>query len=160
MVVHRGRPAEHGQYVLRDTDLSGPGGQRVQVSDYVIHLPRDPGRSEVEVYRDDPPAVVVNEDEKHTLGGLLRSTASLVGSTGRDLLELWRWRNQNPKDLRQPAKQWGDQPSNNSTGFTGFTNNSVRIAPDAASLTHPILLRRYRAAALVDPGRASGKTVD
>jgi len=50
MLVHRGRRIEVGQFVPRQPMLYGPDGKPVPRVRVINHLPRDPGRSDVEVF--------------------------------------------------------------------------------------------------------------
>jgi hypothetical protein len=52
MLVHRGRRLTTSQLVPRSPDLYGPNGQLIRRARVVRQLPRDPGRSEIEVLRD------------------------------------------------------------------------------------------------------------
>ncbi len=155
MVVHRGRRLELGQRAPGSvyTAHGTPSTRRV------THLPRDPARSEVEVFLDNPQALVLTEEEETTLSGLLESTTFLLNATATDLLELWRWRKQDPTALRQPEQQWGE-PSTASTAFNGYSPGTRPLDANAVMVLHPTLKRRLCAAALLDPDRANWKTFD
>ena len=89
MLVHRGRRMEYGQFVPRTPSLYGADGQSVLRARRVAHLPRDPGRSDVEVFLDTPWTLVLTEDSERTLQGLINSTKALLEATAKDLLEVW-----------------------------------------------------------------------
>ncbi|MCW5983542.1 MAG: hypothetical protein KIT09_35955 [Bryobacteraceae bacterium] len=103
MLVHRGRRFEIGQLLPRLPVLYRPSGEPIMQR--VIQLPRDPGRSEVEVFLDSPWSQVLTEDAKQTLEGLKNSTMALIERTAEDLLDLWTWRRANPRILEQPRTQ-------------------------------------------------------
>jgi hypothetical protein len=152
MLVHRGRRIEMGQYLPIEPVLLGPDGKPAPRARRVSHLPRDPGRSEIEVFIDTPWSMVLHEDGTQTLGGLMHSTSLLLEASAGHLLDLWRWRRSHPGDLRQPADQWKNGPSKQSTGFNGYAPGSVPLDPDIGSL-HPSTIRRFHAAALDDASR-------
>jgi hypothetical protein len=114
MLVHRGRRIELGQYLPIEPVLYGPDGLPALRARHISHLPRDPGRSDVEVFLDAPWNHILAEDAQRTLRGLLSSTIHLVETTANDLLTLWRWRRDHPGDLRQPPAQWKNGPSKES----------------------------------------------
>jgi len=118
MLVHRGRRIELGQYLPITPVLLGPDGKAAPRARRVSHLPRDPGRSDIEVFVDTPWNMVLHEEETRTLRGLMNSTSLLLEAGARHLLDLWRWRRTHPGDLRQPADQWNNGPSKQSTALT------------------------------------------
>ena len=131
MLVHRGRRIEMGQYLPITPVLLGPDGKPAPRARRVSHLPRDPGRSDIEVFIDMPWNMVLHEDETQTLEGLMNSTVLLLEAAAQHLLNFWRWRRAHPGDLRQPADQWKNGPSKQSTGFNGYAPESLRLAPSA-----------------------------
>jgi hypothetical protein len=160
MLVHRGRRFEYGQFVPRTPALFGADGQPVLRARRVTHLPRDPGRSDVEVLLDNPPwTLVLGEDGERTLQGVIGSTKSLIETTAKDLLEFWQWRRDHPASLRQPRAQWPDGRSTQSTGFNGYAPGTIALAPGMA-MVHPVAARRFHAAALDDPARPQWATFD
>ena len=155
MVVHRGRRLELGQRI--PGRVYKPDG--VPSARRVTQLPRDPARSEVQVFLDSPQALSLTEEEEATLSGLLDSTTSLLEATARDLFKLWRWRKQNPTALLQPKEQW-EEPSKAATAFNGYAPGTHPLDASAAMVLHPTLKRRFGAASLLDPDRANWKTFD
>jgi hypothetical protein len=152
MLVHRGRRLEIGKFVPRTPALYGPDGQTLLRARRVAHLPRDPGRSDIEVCVDTPWTFVLSEGDQRTLEGLLGSTKELLERTARDLRHLWAWRRENPQSLRQPTEQWSAGLSNQRTGFNGYEPTSLEMGPDMAMM-HPVVALRFRAAALDDGSR-------
>jgi hypothetical protein len=114
---------------------------------------RDPGRSDIEVLLDSPSNTVLHEDGQRTLEGLIGSTAKLLETMAAHLLNLWRWRRNHPGELRQPAEQWENGPSTQSTGFSGCAPGSLTLDPGVGTM-HPITARRIHAAALDDAARS------
>jgi hypothetical protein len=159
MLVHRGRRIEYGQSVPRIPVLYGADALPVLRARRVTHLPRDPGRSDIEVFLDTPWTLVLSEEGGRTLQGLIESTMALLDPTARDLLELWRWRRDHPAALRQPAAQWRDGCSTKSTRFNGYARGTLELAPGMA-IVHPVVARRIHSAALDDPARPQWATFD
>jgi len=159
MLVHRGRRIEMGQYLPITPVLLGPDGKPAPRARRVSHLPRDPGRSDIEVFIDMPWNMVLHEDETQTLEGLMNSTVLLLEAAAGHLLDLWRWRRAHPGDLRQPADQWKNGPSKQSTGFNGYAPGSVPLEP-SMGMMHPITARRFHAAAIDDAARPQWATFD
>jgi hypothetical protein len=159
MLVHRGRRLEHGQFLRRTPVLLGPDGEELLRARRVSHLPRDPGRSDVEVFLNTPWDLVLHESAERTLEGLMNSTAILLETTAKDLLAFWQWRRAHPGDLGQPAAQWKNGPSTESTGFDGYAPGSLELKLGIGSM-HPITARRLHAGALDDPARPQWATFD
>jgi hypothetical protein len=152
MLVHRGRRLEHGQFVRKIPTLYGADGQPIQRARRVTHLPRDPGRSDVEVLLDPVEKMVLTEDAAQTLTGLLNSTKSLINSAGEALTEIWNWRRDNPRSLRQPVAQWRDGPAPGSLKFAGYSPGTFEFSPTML-MSHPVVEHRLRCAALDDASR-------
>ena len=152
MLVHRGRRIELGQYLPITPVLLGADGQPFPRARRVAHLPRNPGRSDVEVFLGTPWNTVLHEEGQQTLQGLINSASQLVETMATHLMDLWRWRRGHPTDLHQPAEQWKDGPSTHSTGFNGYAPGSLSLSP-GMGMMHPITARRFHAAALDDAAR-------
>jgi hypothetical protein len=159
MLVHRGRRIEVGQFIPRQPMLYGADGKPVPRVRVVTHLPRDPGRSDVEVFRQPTETPVLTEDAEQTLGGLLKSTKALVEAAAAELLRIWKWREANPDELHQPAAQWPNGVSTDSSSFVGYAPGSFSYSP-SMMMTHPVVVQRLRAAALDDKARPQWKTFD
>jgi len=159
MVIHRGRRLELGQFIPKSPVLYGADAQPVLRARRVNHLPRDPGRSDIEVLLDNPWTYVLTEDDEQTLRGLIKSTQVLLEATARDLIELWDWRRRNPKSLRQPQAQWREGRSTQSTGFDGYASGTLTFDPKMG-ISNAVVARRFRAAALVDGSRAEWANFD
>jgi hypothetical protein len=153
MIVHRGRRIELGQYLPKRVVLYGPDGQHVPRTDRVTHLPRDPLRSDIEVFRDSPQSLVLTEDAVDTLQGLMTSTRGFIDMAAKSLSELWNWRRSHPQELYQPAAQWSNLSATEPIGFAGYKPNSIQLSASAAMTMHPIQVRRFHAAALDDGSR-------
>jgi hypothetical protein len=159
MLVHRGRRIEYGQFVPRTPVLYGADALPVLRARRVTHLPRDPGRSDVEVFLDTPWTLVLTEDAEQTLRGLIGSSKSFIETTATDLVSLWHWRRENPQGLRQPTAQWRDGRSTRSTGFNGYAPGTLELAPGMATV-HPVVARRVHSAALDDSARPQWAAFD
>jgi hypothetical protein len=159
MLVHRGRRFEYGQFVPRGPVLYGADAQKLLRARRITHLPRDPGRSDVEVFLDTPWTLVLSEDAERTLQGLIDSTKALIESTAQDLRELWQWRRVHSASLRQPAAQWPNGRSTQSGRFNGYAPGTLELAPGMA-MVNPVAARRIHAAALDDPSLPQWETFD
>ena len=132
-----------GQYLPKDAVLYGPDGGRVPRTKRVTHLPRDPHRSDIDVFRRSPHVLVLTEDAAQTLQGLLDSTKNLIENVAKDLTELWFWRRSNQEELLQPEAQWPNLATKESVEFAGYKPGAVRISPSAAMIMHPMQARRF-----------------
>lgn len=159
VLVHRGRRIEIGQFVPRQPMLYGPDGKPVPRVRVVTQLPRDPGRSDVEVFLQPTDSPVLTEDAEQTLGGLLKSTTALVEAVAAELLDFWKWRKANPDKLPQPIAQWPNGVSAEASSFAGYAPGSFQYSPSMMT-THPVVVQRMRAAALDDKARPQWKTFD
>jgi hypothetical protein len=159
MLVHRGRRLEIGQYVPRQPILLGPDGQPVPRVRRVARLPRDPGRSDVEVFLSNPQETILSEETDETLNGLINSTRALLDAIAGPLSALWTWRRSNAAALVQPASQWKDGPSSVSTNFKGYKPSATQFQPGLGSV-HPDTARRIHAAALDDASRPRWSAFD
>jgi hypothetical protein len=157
MLVHRGHRIELGQFLPIEPVLFGPDGKPAPRARHVSHLPRDPGRSDIEVFLDMPWNTVLHEEGQRTLKGLMNSTIQLLETTAMHLLDLWQWRRNHPGDLRQPADQWKNGPSTQSTGFNGYAPGSLVLEP-GMGIMHPDTARRIHSAALDDQARSQWAT--
>jgi hypothetical protein len=125
----------------------------------IVHLPRDPGRSDIEVFVDTPWGTVLQEDGAQTLQGLIKSSSLLLEAVAANLLDLWQWRRAHPSDLPQPAIQWKNGPSRQSTGFNGYAPGSLPLVPRIGGM-HPATAKRFSAAALYDQDRSQWTSFD
>jgi hypothetical protein len=135
--VHRGRRIDLGQYVPKTPMLYGPTGQPAPRVRVVNHLPRDPERSDVEVFLEPSRTLVLTEDAAQTLNGIVRSTKTLIEGTAKQLIKVWGWRREHPNSLPQPKEQWSNGASTSSVKFCGYAPSSYLFDPDMM-LTHPI----------------------
>lgn len=159
MLVHRGRRIELGQYLPITPVLLGPDGRPAPRARRVSHLPRDPGRSDIEVFIDTPWNMVLHEEDARTLQGVMNSTVLLLEAAAGYLLNLWRWRRAHPEDLRQPTDQWKNGPSKQSTSFNGYAPDPLPLKP-SLGMMHPTTARRLSAAAVDDAARPQWATFD
>jgi hypothetical protein len=159
MLVHRGRRIEMGQYLPITPVLLGADGRPAPRARRVSHLPRDPGRSDIEVFIDTPWNMVLHEEGTRTLMGVMNSTVLLLEAAAEHLLDLWRWRRAHPGNLRQPADEWKTGPSKQSSGFNGYAPCSLPLEP-SMGMMHPTTARRFHAAAVDDGARPQWVTFD
>ncbi len=159
MLVHRRRRIELGQFRRITPVLLGANGKPVPRFRLVSHLPRDPSRSDIEVFIEKQWNAVLHEEGTRTLRGLMNSTSDLLEASAEHLFNLWRWRRDNPKDLPQPKRQWPKGLSRIPTNFDGYDPGSYPFDPSIGML-HPITARRFLAAAADDAARPQWATFD
>ena len=149
MLVHRGRRVEIGQFIRHQVGRILPGTPEAGGLRAVQHLPRDPGRSDVEVHRgvEDPAALVLTEDAMTTVNGLVGSTVALVEEVAEELLVVWDGRRRNPDTLDQPERQWGSV--SDVTGFPGYRPEEYPLRHADVAVMNPLLARRLRAASVL-----------
>jgi len=158
MLVHRGRRLSIAQFVRRVPVLHGPDGRPVPRVRVVQQLPRDAGRSEIEVFLDQE-SPVLTEDATDTIHGVIRSTHVLIESTAELMLDVWQWRRANPTELVQPREQWPAGPAPQAVTFSGYAEGTFPYEPGLL-MSNLVLLQRMRAASLPDPVRQQWRTFD
>jgi hypothetical protein len=159
MLIHRGRRIDIGQFVPRPEVILGPDGKRVPRARVVTQLPKDPDRSDIEVLREPSIPPVLTEDSETTLKGLIETTRRLTDEVGKELLAIWKWRRANPTKLVQPLRQWPKGLSTKSIGFDGYKPGAFPFKP-SQFMSHPVMLRRLRSAALDDSQRVQWQEFD
>jgi len=137
----------------------GPDGRSVIRTDVIHQLPRDPGRSDVEMFLDAAYPPVLTESAEMTLLGVLESALRLIGEAGALLLDLWRTRRANPGLLPQPREQWAGGPSAATAGFDGYAPGSMPYDP-AHIRSDATFVRRMEAASLGDAARGAWANFD
>jgi len=139
--------------------LVNPDGGPI-IRTHVIHqLPRDPGRSDVEMLLDTANPPVLTESAATTLRGVLESTLRLTGNGGALLLNLWRIRRGTPTLLLQPKEQWPHGASSATSGFRGYEPDSVPFNPNQLRVDQ-VFVRRTTAASLGDAKEADWAKFD
>jgi hypothetical protein len=154
MLVHRGRRLENGQFVPQTPQLYGPDGEPVLRARRLTYLPRNPSMSDVEVWRETPMASIRDPLEA------LDSTKAMISETAKLLIDVWKWRRDNPQILTQPAAQWPKGATTTPASvFQGYAPRSRNLSSSIASI-HPIVWRRFLAASLDDASRSQWDTFD
>ncbi len=128
-------------------------------TDVIHQLPRDPARSDVEMFLAAPHAPVLSESAEMTLLGVLESTMRLIGDAGARLLDIWRMRRANRALLPQPRDQWPGGASAAAAGFDGYAPGSMPYNPEHIR-SDETLVRRMRAASLGDDARGAWAAFD
>lgn len=153
-LIHRGRRLQLSELRPLPSGLVHPDGRPV-IRSHVIHqLPRDPGRSDVEMFLDGANPPVLTETAATTLLGVLRSALRLTAEGGLLLLNLWRTRRTTPSLLFQPREQWPNGRSSATAGFRGYAPDSVPYNPTQLR-SDEVLIRRMTAASVGDALRAA-----
>jgi hypothetical protein len=153
-LIHRGRRLQMSDLRPIPSGLVRLDGRPVIRTDVIHQLPRDPGRSDVEMFLDAANPPVLTETAATTLLGVLQSTLRLTGEGGVLLLNLWRTRRATPALLFQPREQWPDSTSSATAGFRGYAPDSVPYNPTQLRLDQ-VVIRRMSAASLGDAQRAA-----
>ena len=151
MLVHRGRRIQIGQIV--PSDVLGPDGLPARPIQ-ITHLPRDPGRSDVQALRDldGLDRVLLAEDVGTTIDELIRSTSSLAEAGAKELYRNWTWRREHPKSMVQPQEQWQERA--HAVEFSGYKPREFNLSFSKSLVQmNPILAKRLRAAAVDDMNR-------
>ena len=158
-LIHRGRRLQMAELRPLPSGIVGLDGRPV-ICTHVIHqLPRDPGRSDVEMFLDAAHAPVLTESAATTFLGVLKSTLQLIGEGGGLSLALWRARRACPGLLLQPRAQWPDGPSAATAGFAGYAPDSVPYNPTSLT-SDATLIRRMTVASLGDTARSAWANFD
>jgi len=158
--IHRGRRLQMSELRPVPSGIVGADARPVIRTDVIHQLPRDPGRSDVEMFLDAghaPP--VLTESAEMTLLGILESAIRLVGEAGMLLLDFWWMRRGNPALLPQPTEQWRGGASTATVGFDGYAPGSIPYNPEQIR-SDETLVRRMRAASLGDDVRGAWAQFD
>ena len=158
-LIHRGRRLQMSELRPMPSGLVGPDGRPVIRTDVIHQLPRDPGRSDVEMFLDAAHAPVLTESAEMTLLGVLDSTLRLIAEGGGLLLDAWRSRRGSPALLPQPREQWPAGPSTETAGFDGYAPGSMPYNPTQLR-SDATLVRRMLAASLGDAAIGAWATFD
>jgi hypothetical protein len=156
MLVHRGRRLTMvAPYMTDYPTLIVPASVIADRTEVAHLLPRDPGRSEVEVLRDTQTTtgLMLSEDGAKTLLRLVESTISVVEETSTHLVGLWQCRRADPALLEQPITQWQEITPSRSPGFAGYNPGSAGIIDSGQLHVNPQLGQRMRASALLNDRR-------
>jgi hypothetical protein len=157
--IHRGRRLQMSELRPVPSGIVGPDGRPVIRTDVIHQLPRDPGRSDVEMFLDATKPPVLTENAAMTLLGVLDSTVRLLEEGGRLLLDVWRTRRGNPPLLFQPREQWPAGVSTATAGFEGYAPGSIPYNP-AQLRSDATLIRRLTAASGHDMARGAWVNFD
>ncbi len=158
-LIHRGRRLQMSELRPVPSGLVGFDGRPVIRTDVIHQLPRDPGRSDVEMFLDPDHPPVLTESAAMTLSGVLESTLRLIGQGGALLLDFWQTRRASPTLLRQPREQWPAGASTAAAGFDGYAPGSIPYNPTQLR-SDATLVRRMMAASLGDAARGAWATFD
>jgi hypothetical protein len=148
-LIHRGRRLHMSELRPVPSGIVDRDGRRVIHTDVIHQLPRDPGRSDVEMFLDAVHPPVLTESASVTLLGVLESTLQLIGEGGGLLHDVWRARRSNPAVLPQPREQWPEGPLAVTAGFEGYAPGSMPYNP-AQLRADATLVQRMMAASLGD----------
>lgn len=158
-LIHRGRRLQMSELRPVPSGIVGLDGRPVIRTDVIHQPPRDPGRSDVEMFLDAAHAPVLTESAAMTLLGVLESTLRLIGEGGALLLDFWRARRANVALLLQPREQWPAGASTATAGFGGYAPETMPYNPTQLR-SDEILIRRMTAASLGDAARGAWANFD
>lgn len=159
MLVHRGRRRDAGMLVPTGPPRPGRDGGVVLPVAFEFHLPRDPGRSEVEVLLDPSNQFVLEESCETTLDGVIGSTTKLADEVAKELLTIWQLRKNAPDLLLQPSSQWSGGVNKKALPFVGYAPGSAIFNPTEVR-TSSADWKRITAAALDDGARGQWAEFD
>ncbi|HET7786371.1 MAG TPA: hypothetical protein VFL36_10390 [Myxococcales bacterium] len=155
MLVHRGRQMNLSKIVPELSRIVRPDGREVVRFQLVSVLPADPGRSEVEVWRDgDRSPFLLSEDASLTVEGIYASTTRLVEDVSASMKDVWLRRRTEPSMIAQPRKQWELLEATRPSGFRGYAPGSLDISIREMHATQEFGLRLL-SASLSDPQRTN-----
>ncbi len=153
MLVHRGRHITRKYVQANESPIVTSTGEATFTAKVIHLLPIDPGRAEVEVFRDAPHhALMLTEDAATTVEGISASTLALLEGTCRRLLEIWLARRSTPDLHPQPMQQWPDVNPSPMANFGGYAPESVPVKFQQIH-TGGIVMRRLQSAAVLDAER-------
>src|SRR3569833_446037 len=144
MLVHRARRFELSTLEI-ESKLVDQQGRPIIRTREIPQLARAPGRSDVEVWRDDQIPPVLTESAITTMEEILKSSQATISGIMRELLRFWTWRKNNVATLTQPADQWPNGAVGNASGFAGYEPTQVRYSPTMMTAS-PIALHRLQVA--------------
>ncbi len=107
-----------------------------------------------------PKGLLLTEDARETLVGVLDSTKRFVEKVAGKLLVVWAWRKENPNAIPQPKEQWPKIDAVGVPSFRGYRPDSVPLDDHASMTMHPDLAHRFKSAALDDGSRAQWANFD
>ncbi len=152
MLVHRARRFELETVIIEP--VQDERGRTIPRTRPIPQLARDPGRSDIEMWRDAQTAPVLTESSRTTMERVLASSQLVIAAIARELLRFWNWRKQNVSALAQPADQWPNDAAGTVTGFAGYEPTELPFAP-AAMTANPLSLHRLRVASIADASLAN-----
>jgi len=84
----------------------------------------------------------------------------MISETAKLLIDVWKWRRDNPRILTQPAAQWPKGAATTPASvFQGYAPRSRDLSSSIVPV-HPIVRRRFLAASLDDASRSQWDTFD
>lgn len=154
MYVHRPRRFVLNQATPRAMALVHPSGFPFMQTDFVDLLPRDPGRSDIDVFVDVARAelLALHEHPDTTIAGILASLVKATGGVCAALGTAWADRVANPSLIEQPAAQWTAADSESRCSFTGYRPGSFPVRVHALQIPASEE-SRFRAAGVLDTDR-------
>lgn len=145
-LVHRARRVEMTTLEL-ESSIVDPSGRPILRARQIPQLARDPGRTDIEVWRDVKTAPVLTEPARTTMEELLKSSEHTMGKVACELANFWNSRRKDPAKLQQPGGQWPNDKSGQATGFQGYAPKLINYSP-TMMLTNPNAILRMQAASI------------
>lgn len=153
MLVHRGRRLELSE-IEPCSDLLNPA-QQIALWSVKNRMARNPSLSDIEAIlaAESPGDVLLPENTRITIKGLIESTTELIAFVTDSLLRVWTQRRESPASVLQPYElQWTPAEAEETTNFEGYVG-SDRADP-ALFVGSSTLRTRILAAALDDSRRS------
>ena len=160
-LIHRGRRIVMHVPVPK-TEILAPDGIPARWSANV-HLPNHPGLTEVEAFlvADSPGSLVLAERAEVTLKGLIDSTAKLVERIATRLLDVWKFRRDDPHASPQPfRRQWRAPTARDWSAFAGYAPGTDPVTTETLNFSKSFVKRLGAAVALRLSTRTLGPADD
>jgi hypothetical protein len=151
MYVHRGRRLILSHFAESDIVIYGPDHKPLPPRIHIEqHLSKSPDKSDVEaMIKSKTP--ILNENAEITLKGIFSSSRQLVDDISEKLVDIWQQRLTQRLLITQPIVQWKNKPKANA--FNGYDPSAPSL-DIGEIISHPILGKRFKAAAVFDKDRS------
>lgn len=149
--VHRPRRMTISQANPRPIGVLSPSGAPYLNTEFVEILPRDPARSDIDVFVSvgKPELIMLSERAEVTVNGVRGSMVRAIHAAATRLRSAWKERVSNPSLVTQPREQWMAADSESRCSFDGYAPSSYPVIVNAFQMP-AALQNRFVAAAVLD----------
>lgn len=148
MLVHRARRIELVQLRPVALPVLDAHGFPIVKTEFLIQLPSKPNLSDIEALVNSSGPLVLEEDARTTLEGILQSTIALMQEVGRELETMWIMRRRQPDILVQPRTQWPHVEIGAKVEFQGYNPGSLKFEFSAIAANPGLANRMLRSSLL------------